>query len=272
MKFVLCIVARTNSSRLPHKVLLKVNNKRMIEWIVWHMKNVANVDSTYIATSDHPDDNILLDIASKHHIKSFAGSETSVIDRLLDIAARESADYIIRVTGDNIFTDPVLLSKLVEYVKLYRPDYARVEGTPIGVTAEVISLSALKDCYRTIDPKLSEYLMLYLYDPTRYRTLIINVSTWVPPYLTLTVDTPCDWERTKFIFKSLSHLKIFTLKDILSLELCEKIPFFRLDPSSFVKLPNGCEAELSVFMAEHNAKRQYVQTCINLDGDYNVIE
>lgn len=247
-KVVGCIVARTNSSRLPEKVLKRVSGRRMIEHIIDRLKGVSGLDSIYIATSTHPDDQVLLSIAEQNNIEAYAGSELSVIDRLLDIAKIEEADYVVRVTGDNIYTDTRLLDLLIKKTVSSDADYARVEGAPIGVTAEVMKVTALQHCLKNIDPELSEYLMLYMFDPETYKTVVLDVSDWVPSFTSLTVDTPEDWERTEFIEGLHQSNNPVSLNDIVELNKYQKIPAFRLNKHAEVKLPHGAVMTLESFM------------------------
>lgn len=259
-KIVCCIVARTNSTRLPHKVLREVSGRRMIEHIIDRMKKVNDVSEVYIATSSHPDDRILSEIASENSVKAYQGSELSVIDRLLDIAEIESADFVIRVTGDNIYTDSRLLELLIQKVVQMNADYGRVEGAPIGVTAEVMRVSALKQCLSFMEPEHSEYLMLYMFDPDRFKTVVIDVSEWVPAFSSLTVDTPEDWERTRFIQSRIGGENAITLSDIVNLSKISEIPHFFLDSEAPVKLPNSKVVSLGQFMERQSALARKSQT------------
>lgn len=247
-KVVCCIVARTNSKRLPEKVLKTVGGRRMIEQIIDRMRNVARLNEIYIATSTHPNDDVLERIAQENGIKAYRGSELSVIDRLLDIASLEGADYVVRVTGDNIYTDSRLLKLLISKSIEHDADYARVEGAPIGVTAEVMKVAALKDCLERIEPEFSEYLMLYMFNPDRYKTVVIDVSEWVPSCSSLTVDTPDDWQRTMFVESAIDHDVPLSLSDIVELSKQQEIPFFRLSESAEVKLPKGEAISLKAFL------------------------
>ncbi len=220
----------------------------MVEHIIDRLKGVSGLDSIYIATSTHPDDQVLLAIAEHNNIEAYAGSELSVIDRLLDIAKIEEADYVVRVTGDNIYTDTRLLELLIKKAVSNDADYARVEGAPIGVTAEVMKVTALQHCLKNIDPELSEYLMLYMFDPDRYKTVVLDVSDWVPSFTSLTVDTPEDWERTEFIESAGQANTLVSLNDIVELSKYQKIPAFRLNKHAEVKLPHGKVMTLESFM------------------------
>lgn len=241
MTTVACIIARTNSTRLPKKVLIKIKGKTVIEYIIDKVKQVKNIDNIYICTSTHPDDKVLLDIAKRNGINGFAGSEDSPIDRILEVIGRENPDRIIRITGDNIFTDEIYLEKMIEE-QIRNPviEYSRTECLPIGVTAEVIRADTLKRCYKFLDPKKSEYMMFYLFDPDTYCCqVIIPESKHRAEYCSLTVDTIHDLERTRIVIeKKYSNGRVY-LDDILSLNNQEGIPFFHVNKDMLLKLPEG---------------------------------
>lgn len=272
VKIVCCIVARTNSTRLPRKVLKNVSGKKMIEHIIDRMKGVSNLDLVYIATSRHINDDVLREIALRNDVKFYAGSEMSVINRLVDIANIEAADYVVRVTGDNIYTDSKLLKILIDKATEHGVDYARVEGAPIGVTAEVIRVTALKHCLRGIDPDLSEYLMLYMFDPDNYKTLVVDVSSWVPSMTTLTVDTPQDWERTEFIEAHCGGEGEIFLNDIVKLNKKSKIPYFYFSNDVRIKLPMGEYISVERFneMMRMRVKKSYLMYSLSEEEYLNV--
>lgn len=239
MKTVACIIARTNSTRLPKKVLLDINGKRMIDHIIDRIKSVKGIDTIYIATSIHPDDKILGDVASENGIKVYYGSENSVIDRMLEIAEIENASNVIRITGDNVFTDPEILELVLKHHRESMSEYSRAEYLPIGTTGEVIDVKALKRCYNSIDPNKSEYLFYYIFDPDKYKTLVLipKSKSFQKVYASLTVDTPNDFERTKFIFDNIQS-KLIKYRDIINLSKDLVIPNFNIDKDLSIKLPD----------------------------------
>lgn len=248
MKTVACIIARTNSTRLPRKVLLEINGRKVIEHIIDRIKEVKDIDEIYIATSTHPDDKILGEIASQNNIKIHYGSETSVIDRMLQIGEKENAKSLIRITGDNIFTDPEILEMTLTAHNESRAEYSRAEKLPIGTTAEIIDVEALKRCYYSIDPEKSEYLFYYIFDPTKYKTLVMlpKHNSYIKEYASLTVDTPSDMERTKYIFDNIDS-KIILYRDIVELSLNKKIPFYEINEDAKIKLPDNESIEYGDF-------------------------
>lgn len=238
MKNIVCIIARTNSKRLPHKTVLDIGGKKTIEHIIDSMKELKYADKVYLCTSIDEEDKILLEIARENGIEAYAGSRDSVIDRMLDVAEMENADNLLRVTGDNIFTDSIMLDFALKEHMEKGADYTRVEMLPIGVTGEVMKVSAVKDCYSKIDPDKSEYLAVYMFNPDDYKCLtVLPPEKFILPYQTLTVDTPQDWERTQFIFDHISEKKIY-FGDIVTLSEKTDIPHYDMEKDGLVKLPN----------------------------------
>ena len=239
MKTIACIIARTNSTRLPQKVLIDIKGKRLIEHIIDRVKSVKGIDEIYIATSTNPEDRVLGEIAYKNNIKVHYGSETSVIDRMLEIGEAEKAANLIRITGDNIFTDPEILETIIKHHKEYKAEYSRAEYLPIGTTGEVIDIEALKRCYYSIDPDKSEYLLYYIFNPDKYKTLVLipKNSAFQKEYASLTVDTPDDLERTRFIFKHIDS-DLIKYRNIIALSEKQEIPYFNISKELKIKLPD----------------------------------
>lgn len=264
MKCIGAVIARTASTRLPCKVLKEVHGQTMVEHIIDRVAVVLGTDKTYVATSAEAADDDLASIAKEKKIKVYRGSSEKVIERLLAIAELENAEYVVRITGDNIFTDSRLLSILVEEVREKRVDYARVEGAPLGVTAELIRVDALKDCLSRVDPRLTEYLMLFMFDPSRYSVLVIDVSSWVPPLTTLTVDTKEDWRRTEFIFDNYQSSCQPSLSEVLEIDRLKRIPHFYIEENALVSLPEGKRQRMIDFMNELQRRRQLSKFNIKL--------
>lgn len=254
MKNIICIIARTNSRRLPHKTIREVKGRKTIEHIIDSMKEVTHADDIYLCTSIDEDDKILLDIAKGNGIKSFAGSREKVIERILAVAEIENADNVLRVTGDNIFTDPILLDYALEKHLDTKSDYTRVERLPLGVTGEIMKVSAVKDCHSKIDPKFSEYLAVYMFNPEVYKCLtILPPEKFNLPFNTLTVDTFNDWERTNFIFDNIKYNKIY-FGDIQELSLKKKIPHFLLEKDMLIKLPDNKTVTYEEFRNDYETR------------------
>lgn len=267
LRNVACIIARTNSKRLSKKVLREINAIKLIEYIIKKIKRSKLVDEIYLCTSIDKEDKILIEIASKNNIKSFAGSREFIIDRMLEVAKIENADNVIRITGDNIFTDEVYLDLMLKYHNKYNIDYTRTEYLPIGVTAEVINTIALKKCYSLMDPKFSQYLLLYIFQPEKYNCqVLIPEDTHRHPDWSLTVDVPDDFQRTEEIIRKQKNIPNYI--DILSICKNNKVNNLYYKVSDNIKYPGGLLITYSAFRKEME-ERIKKSKIIQLDkGEY----
>lgn len=269
MKTVACIIARTNSRRLPQKVLKEIAGKKTIEHLIDRIKKARSVDKIYLCTSDNPDDSILLNIAHETGIESYAGSEDSVIDRMLDVAKMEDADNVIRITGDNIFCDSVYIDLMVKYHIKNKADYTRTEFLPIGTTAEVMSVVSLKKVYKKIDPNFSQYLLLYTFDPEINKcTVLIPPAEHRHPNWSLTVDTPEDWERVVALFQQ--SKQDLNYREILNLIENGNIPNYLFTSTANVKFPAGVTLYFEAFRKEIELRIEKSQNIFISQEEYNL--
>ncbi|MBB4806596.1 spore coat polysaccharide biosynthesis protein SpsF [Chryseobacterium defluvii] len=238
-KVVACIIARTVSTRLPLKVLRDLlPNKSMIEFLIERIKSVKAVDEIYLCTSKENVDDIFEDIAARNGVKIYRGSADEVTERLISTGELENADYIIRITGDNPFTSVEYLPKQIEFVIHNDLDYVRVVDVPIGATPEIIKLDALKKCHAEMDPKVSEYLMLYLFEPANFKCGIIKPFSQDFSHFTVTVDTKEDLLRSRKIINLLNEKpESILLSDIISVYINEKIENSTISGGGMIKLP-----------------------------------
>ena len=256
-KTIACIVARTVSTRLPLKVLRNVIDQySLLDFIIQRLKLVKNIDEIYICTSSELVDDILEDVALKNSVKIYKGASHAVIERLIAVGDLEKSDNVIRITGDNVFTSYEYIDEQISFHNNNELDYTRIMDIPIGATAEVMKVSALKDCYQKIDPKVSEYLLLFMFNPSLYKCGVINISSIKKTgNYTVTVDTVEDLIRTKEIFASYK-------KDPLTIKLAEIIEIIdkfninnsKLEPSGIVKMPYGKEITFEEFNADMNER------------------
>ena len=115
-KKITCIIqARTNSSRLPGKVMLKLSNTPIIVHIIDRIKKSTLIEQIILATSVNHNDQILLDIANDNQITGFKGSELDVLDRFYNSAKEYGADPIIRITADCPLVDPILIDRMIKF-------------------------------------------------------------------------------------------------------------------------------------------------------------
>lgn len=203
-KVVACIIARTVSKRLPLKVLRDfAPHISMLDFLIQSVKTQQVIDEIYLCTSAEPVDDILEDVAARNNIKIYRGAADEVIERLLSVGAIENADILIRITGDNPFTAVELIQTQVQFLLDKKLDYVRATDLPLGATAEVFTYDALRRCNQLMDPSVSEYLMLYLFEPRNFACGVIEAYPKDLSAYSLTVDNPNDFIRSKNILAAL---------------------------------------------------------------------
>ncbi len=242
-KIVACIIARTVSKRLPLKVLRDFHpNITMLDFLIQRVKSQKVIDEIYLCTSEENVDDILEDVALRNNIKIYRGSSDAVIERMLAVGEIEEADILIRITGDNPFTAVELIKEQADFLIKDNLDYVRITNLPIGGTAELFTREALIKCNELMDPSVSEYLMLYIFEPNHFKCGVIKAFEKDFSSYSLTVDNPDDLKRTKMIldilkfngkFENISFVKVLEILEDNSIDLPAKI----ITPSGEVKLP-----------------------------------
>ena len=256
-KTVACVIARTVSTRLPLKVLRTVTpGFSMLDFMLQRLKKVRGLDEVYLCTSREAVDDILEDVAEANDVKFYRGSADAVIERIIDVGEQEQASNVIRVTGDNVFTACEYLDQQICIHKQNDLEYTRIVDLPIGATAEVMALDAVKDCYTKIDPAVSEYLLMYMFNPEAYRCGVAKVSGLADfSNLCLTVDTPEDLKRTKELFTLYNGCKLdVSLKNILEILNSHDLPQSRVAADAELKMPYGKTVSFADFNSDMKAR------------------
>jgi len=232
MRKVLIIQARTNSSRLPNKVLLELTDGTCV---IQHMYNRAkrckNIDDIIIATTSNPEDTKLYEYCVKNKIKCYRGSENDVLERYYMTALISNADIIIRCTGDCPLIDPEQIDNFItesqnkEYYGLNYIGNSNIEGFPDGFDMQLFSFKLLEQAYNeAIEPFDKEHVSPYItrvllndnyekynipIDSKNYDSIDLNS-------LHLSIDTPGDYRLVKNIFENIYNKNNnFTYLDVL---------------------------------------------------------
>ena len=144
-----CIIqARTNSKRLPKKILKIIDNKKnVLECVINQVKHSNKIEKIVIATTKEIEDDIITDISKLNDCDYFRGSEKDVLDRYFNCAKKFNFDVIVRITSDCPLIDPELIDEVLEKFRIGSYDY--VTNTfprtfPKGLDVEVFSFSVLE--------------------------------------------------------------------------------------------------------------------------------
>jgi N,N'-diacetyllegionaminate synthase len=215
-KVILTLAVRLKSKRLPQKALVDVEGQTAIEHQIDRLKRCKNGEIV-LCTSDLEEDVPLIDIAKKKGIKYFAGSADDVMDRFMKCAERENANIVVRTTGDSPLTDPEIIDAMIDYHIFHAGDFTGIENIPVGLEAEVVNLSTLKDARtRVEDPKDTEYMTHFIKDPEHFKVLIMDTGEELNRDYRITLDTLEDLEVVRKIYGTLYESNNnFTTKDVI---------------------------------------------------------
>ena len=146
-KITVIIEARTGSTRLPNKVLAKIEDRPMIFYVINRAKKIKSVEQIVLSTTKEKDDQVLLEIAEKNGIIGFAGDTNDVLNRDYQCALQNNADPIIRITGDCPLIDPDIVEEMLEFYLKNNYDYIsnRINPKyPDGLDVEIYSFKTLQ--------------------------------------------------------------------------------------------------------------------------------
>ena len=115
MKITATIQARMGSSRLPGKVLKKINNISILEWQIVRLKRSMLIDNIIVATSKQNSDKQIVDLCKSLNINCFKGSEDDVLQRVNDAFFSVDSDIHLELYGDSPFIDPMILDQYLGY-------------------------------------------------------------------------------------------------------------------------------------------------------------
>ena len=165
-KLLIILQARSNSKRLPGKVLKKING---IPIVIISAKRLSNRGADIIvATSIKKSDDKLVKVLSKNNINYFRGSLNNVLGRYQQIAKKlNKDDYIIRATADNIFPDGEMVEEITKHINNIGTDYYGINHKnyflPKGLGIEIFTVKKILSLKKNLKKKDKEHVTLSIY-------------------------------------------------------------------------------------------------------------
>jgi len=184
--FSAIIQARMSSSRLPKKVLRKINEKPMLEYVIKQTLASKYIKNVIIATTLEKEDMEIVEYCKKNNLKYFRGSKNDLLDRYYKCAKKFKCNMIIRITSDCPMIDPEIIDKVIKKFLDNSRDYVsnnieKIKGVwenstcnfPQGMTVEVSSLKVLEKAWKEAKkPSEREHVFPYI----QFNPQLFNVS------------------------------------------------------------------------------------------------
>lgn len=211
------IQARMGSTRLPGKVLMKIGDKKLLEYIIDRLKTLQVPDcKVVVATSDEKRDDIIEILCHEKGVECFRGDEKNVLNRYWMCTVQYGFDDIVRLTADNPFVDITELERLIKMHRDSDADYSYSDiELPEGLGAEIFSRKALKrsmeQAYKENHFEHVDDYILENMEQFRCRKLDLDARK-IHPEVSFTVDTQSDYEKMCYIFEHMNGDNFGTLE------------------------------------------------------------
>ena len=219
---ICCIIqARIGSTRLPGKVMQKIDNVDIVlNYVINQVKFSKKIEKIIVATTDLTEDDKICESLSSQKIEFFRGSSEDVLDRYYQCAKKFSIDDIVRITSDNPLIDPNIIDLVINEYNNNKCDYASntLHRTfPYGTEVEVFSFTSLEKAWNNAKkPSEREHVTPFIYNPQN-RFILINTKHHEDlSYLRYTVDRIEDLKLVRKIIKNIPARPIL-IQDIIEL-------------------------------------------------------
>jgi spore coat polysaccharide biosynthesis protein SpsF len=193
------IQARMNSSRLQGKVLRDLGGITVLALMVHRLRSSACLSKVIVATTNSPDDDILVEKCLGLGIEVFRGDELDVLRRFKDAADwQKNYETIVRFTADCPFIDPEIVDEVVteffrsgsKYCSNRLPPPLR-RTYPIGLDVEVFSRAGLLEAeMNSVTIYEREHVTPYFYTRSKHNEIHIMQLESDLSDIRLTIDTP----------------------------------------------------------------------------------
>jgi len=214
------IQARMGSTRFPGKSVRLLKGLSILEHIIIRLQQVPEIDRIQLATTEAETEAPLIEIAKKHKVAVFQGSEEDVLKRFIQAGEAIEAQHIVRVCGDNPLIDiPLLRSLITAHLESHADYTISADPIPLGTGCEVVCLETLKKFEeQASELKYREHVTTWFHDHNDKFTI---TRIEAPSYLRnrnfrLTVDTPQDFALMEKIFSELNPHSTIDLEDVIT--------------------------------------------------------
>lgn len=211
MKIGVIIQARMGSSRLPGKVMKKIQGKTVLEHVIERVKQSKLIDEIIIATTTHVPDSVIESEALRCGAKAFRGSEDDVLSRYYYAAKENNLDVVVRITSDCPLIDPIVLDEIVSFYLKNNYNIVSNAGSdsknrtyPRGLDSEIFSFNVLKYAFNNAEEKYQrEHVTPLIYE--KFRNIFYYKSNIDYSMYRWTLDTEEDFKLISKIYMNLYH-------------------------------------------------------------------
>lgn len=220
------VQARMGSSRLPGKMMEDLVGKPLLWHILQRATRVRPQLPVVLATTDHPRDRVLADVAADCGVHVVCGSEDNVLSRFMLALDNHPARWVVRVCGDSPLFDPAFLNQCLVCAEENNADVVKFKDDPPSLFqgGEVVSSRALHYSLEHAgdDILAREHVTAWAMRhaesiPEELKTAYVQPVKGMMTPVKLSIDTAEDLQRLRSLYQAL-----YQGKNILDLELAAR--------------------------------------------------
>jgi len=222
LDYAIIIQARLNSSRLPKKVLTKINGTPLLGYLTERLLCFFDKSKILIATSELKGDDDIVSFCKKQKINTFRGSLDDVSKRLIDAANFLKAKSFVRINADSPLLDPLIINKALDLYS--NGEYDLVTNVfprsyPIGQSVEIIKTKEFEKTYSLMcNDHHFEHVTSYFYEnPSSFKIKNFQKNKNLS-HFKFAVDTNEDFKKFHKIIAKMDKPHInYDLNDLIKL-------------------------------------------------------
>lgn len=209
---IIFIQARYSSRRLYGKVLKKIRNKPLLEWMIYRIKKSKLKLPIAVLTSVNKSDDLIENYCKSVGIKIFRGDLKNVASRFIAAGNFFKEDRFIRLCGDSPLIDTEIIKDAIE-ISIKKPQFDLITNIqkrtfPKGQSVEIIKMKSLERLYQeNLNKEEKEHVTLGFYNRSD-DFKIINFESKNDQFqnIQLSIDTKNDFDSINLIFKHFSSI------------------------------------------------------------------
>ena len=215
MNIVAIIQARLGSTRLPGKVLNKVDGKTLLSYQIDRIRKANMIDKIVVATTLENTDQPIVQHCYEMGVDFYRGSEDDVLSRYYETAKKYDSDVIVRLTSDCPLIDPVIIDNTIKLFIDSGSNYASntvppdSSTFPDGSDVEVFDFLSLERAFNECSDRHDrEHVTFYFWKyKNDFKTIQLKNGKDFSKYR-ITVDYPEDFEVIKFLITEIKKKKL----------------------------------------------------------------
>ena len=217
--FSVIIQARLTSRRLPNKVLLNLDYRNSLNFLIHRLSKCRQVHDIIFAIPNTKSNDDLEAFLKKEDCKYIRGPENDVALRYINACEKYQVENVIRITADCPLADPVLIDNMIMECKKNNYDYycnIMPPTYPDGFDIEIFKFSVLKYYYQFFTEHDKEHVTIYLRKSNE-----INKgnkkNNFDESSLRLTIDNDADLEMIRKLIANENNLINLSYQEIIDL-------------------------------------------------------